>query len=139
MTFDLAYRGDLLLGLIDNQENGFTGGTRLQSMEFTIEADGLEILDMTFRSLATAENFFRDRVIDLGSHFRPDIDSTFGYTLVANGPGGFGFEFVIAGVVLQPVPEPSTWAMTLISFAGLGFAGHRPTGGARRRGSVSCR
>jgi hypothetical protein len=93
MTFDLAYRGDLLLGLIDNQENGFTGGTRLQSMEFTIEADGLEILDMTFRSLATAENFFRDRVIDLGSDFRPDIDSTFGYTLVANGPAGFGFDF----------------------------------------------
>jgi PEP-CTERM motif len=26
---------------------------------------------------------------------------------------------------VTPVPEPSTWAMMLIGFAGLGYAGHR--------------
>jgi hypothetical protein len=92
-------------------------------MEFTIEADGVEILDTTFRSLAVAESFFRDDVIDLGSNFGPDIDLTFGYTLVADGSGGFGFDFAVGGAV----PETSTWAMMLIGFAGLGYAGYRRT------------
>ena len=30
----------------------------------------------------------------------------------------------IRGVSFAPVPEPSTWAMMLIGFAGLGFAAH---------------
>jgi PEP-CTERM motif len=87
-------------------------------MEFTITADGVEILDTTFRSLAIAESFFRDDVIDLGSDLGPNIDLTFGYTLVADGSGGFGFDLAIGGAV----PEPSTWAMMLVGFAGLGFA-----------------
>jgi hypothetical protein len=97
-------------------------------MEFTITADGVEILDTTFRSLAIAESLFRDDVIDLGA-FGPNIDLTFGYTLVADGSGGFGFDLAIGGAV----PEPSTWAMMLVGFAGLGFAGHRST---RRRAGL---
>jgi PEP-CTERM motif len=120
-TFDFAYGGDLELGLIDNQENGFAGGAGFQSMEFTIEDNGVEILDTTFRSLTVAESFFRDDVIDLGSSLGPNFDLTFGYTLVADGPGGFGFDLAIGGAV----PEPSTWAMMLVGFAGLGFMGAR--------------
>jgi hypothetical protein len=122
-TFDFAYGGDLKLGLIADQENGFAGGAGFQSMEFTIEANGVEILDTTFRSLAIAESFFHDDVIDLGSDFGPNFDLTFGYTLVADGPGGFGFDFALGGAV----PEPSTWAMMLMGFAGLGYAGYRST------------
>ena len=66
-TFDFGYRGDLLLGLIDDQQAGFAGGLGFQSMEFTIIADGVEILDSTFRSLAVAESFFHDSVIDLSA------------------------------------------------------------------------
>jgi hypothetical protein len=40
----------------------------------------------------------------------------------------FQFAFSITG---SPVPEPSTWAMMLIGFAGLGFAGYRTTRGRR--------
>jgi hypothetical protein len=122
-TFDFAYRGDLLLGLIDSQVTGFPSGTGFESMEFTIVADGVEILDTTFRSLAVAESFFRDKVIDLGSDIGPNIDLTLGYTLVANGSGGFGVDFAVGGVV----PETSTWTMMLIGFAGLGYAGYRRT------------
>jgi hypothetical protein len=56
---------------------------------------------------------------------------TFGYTLVADGPGGFGFDFALGGAV----PEPSHWAMMLFGFAGLGFAGYRST----RRQAVAFR
>jgi hypothetical protein len=120
-TFDFAYRGDLMLGLIDDQVSGFAGRQGFQSMEFTIEANGVDIFDTTFRSLAVAESFFRDDVIDLGSDFGPNIDLTFGYTLVADGSGGFGFDFALGGAV----PESSTWAMMLVGFAGLGYAGYR--------------
>jgi hypothetical protein len=37
-----------------------------------------------------------------------------------------------AGVIPPPVPEPSTWAMMLLGFVGLGFIGYRRRGGARR-------
>jgi PEP-CTERM motif len=128
-TFDFGYGGDLQLGLIDDQVSGFANGLGFQSMEFTIQADGVEVLDVTFGSLAIAESFFRDDVIDLGADFGPNIDLTFGATLTADGPGGFGFDLAIGGAV----PEPSTWAMMLVGFAGLGFAGHRST---QRRAAV---
>jgi hypothetical protein len=120
-TFDFAYGGNLQLGLIDDQHAGFPGGLGFQSMEFTILDNGVEILDLTFESLAVAESFFDDSVINLGSNLGPNIDLTFGYTLVADGSGGFGFELAIGGAV----PESSTWAMMLIGFGGLGFAGYR--------------
>jgi hypothetical protein len=120
-TFDFGYRGDLLLGLIGSQEDGFAGGLGFQSIEFTITANGVELFDSTFRSLSIAESFFRDSVIDLGSDVGPDIDLTLGYTLVADGSGGFGFDLAVGGAV----PEPSTWAMMLLGFAGLGYVGYR--------------
>ena len=120
-TFDFGYGGDLQLGLIDDQQSGFANGLGFQSMEFTIMADGVEVLDVSFGSLAIAESFFQGDVIDLGSNFGPNIDLTFGTTLIADGPGGFGFDLAIGGAV----PEPSTWAMMLVGFAGLGFAGYR--------------
>ncbi len=131
-TFDFGYGGDLQLGLIDDQVSGFAKGLGFQSMEFTIQADGVEVLDVTFGSLAIAESFFRDDVIDLGADFGPNIDLTFGYTLIADGPGGFGFDLAVGGAV----PEPSTWAMMLVGFAGLGFAGYRST---QRRAAIGLR
>jgi hypothetical protein len=119
-TFDFGYGGDLLLGLIGSQEDGFAGGLGFQSLEFTIDANGVVIFDSTFRSLSIAESFFRDSVIDLGSNAGP-VDLTFGYTLVADGSGGFGFDFAVGGAV----PETSTWGMLLLGFGGLGYAGYR--------------
>jgi hypothetical protein len=98
-TFDFGYGGDLKLGLIDYQLTGFSSGAGFQSMEFTIEADGVEILDATFKSLTVAESFFGDDVIDLGAVFGPDVDLTFGYTLVADGAAGFGFDIAIGSAV----------------------------------------
>ena len=57
-----------MLGLIDDQLTGSAGGLGFQSMEFTILDNGVEILDLTFESLAVAESFFHDGIIDTGSN-----------------------------------------------------------------------
>jgi hypothetical protein len=44
------------------------------------------------------------------------------------GAGAFNASFSLSG---SPVPEPSTWAMMLLGFAGLGFAGYRHARKAR--------
>ena len=90
-------------------------------IEFTVSAGATTILKQTFSSITAADRFFDDQVINLGSSYGPDVDLTFTYTLTADGPGGYGLDFVVGGAV----PEPSTWAMMLIGFAGLGFAGYR--------------
>ena len=73
------------------------------SGEFSISANGVEILSESFVD--------DDSVINLGSNFGPNIDLTF------SGSGVFA--------VGSAVPEPPTWAMMLLGFAGLGFARYR--------------
>ena len=107
-TFDFNYHGDLLLGLIDDQPS--------VSGEFTIVANGVTSLDQTFTYPSIADSFFQDHAIDLGSFSGPAVDLTIGYD------GGFGaFDFAVGGAV----PEASTWAMMLLGFMVLGFAGWR--------------
>jgi hypothetical protein len=60
-----------------------------------------------------------DTVFDLGSDFGPNIDLTVS-----------GFAIVAIGGVVEAVPEPSTWAMMLLGFAGLGFVGYRTQRGS---------
>ena len=38
---------------------------------------------------------------------------------------GTADEIGFSAVTLGSVPEPSTWVMMIVGFAGLGFAGHR--------------
>ena len=55
-------------------------------------------------------------------------------SLTASEPGdSFGFtdDFSNHGVVPRPaVPEPSTWAMLIVAFGGLGYRGSRKTAAA---------
>jgi hypothetical protein len=55
-------------------------------------------------------------------------------TFVIDEPGysAYSIEGVPAGPASTAVPEPSTWAMMLIGFAGLGYAGYRKTKGGSR-------
>ena len=80
--------------------------------DFSVIINGVQVL---------AEDSIDDGVINLGSNFGPNID----LTIVSYGSG----DFVLGGAV----PEPSTWAMMLVGFAGLGFAGYRST----RRGAAT--
>jgi hypothetical protein len=95
-TFDFRYSGDLLLGLID------TIGDVLG--EFTVVANGVTILTVMDPDI----NFFQDNVINLGSFSGSPIDLTI---------SGGGFDFAVGGAI----PEPSTCAMMLTGFLGLGL------------------
>jgi hypothetical protein len=50
-----------------------------------------------------------------------------GVTWVANYGGRYGL-YGLSVALTGDVPEPSTWAMMLLAFAGLGFAGYRSRG-----------
>jgi PEP-CTERM motif len=89
-------------------------------------ANGATLIDATFTNLVSAENYFHDRLIDLGDYSGP-LDLSVDYSLIAGGAGGFGVDLAFAG----QVPEPSTWAMMCVGFATLALAGWRS--GARRR------
>ena len=75
---------------------------------FSIVANGADIL---------SEDIGDNSVINLGSSLGPNIE------LTIEGEG----VFALGGAV----PEPSTWAMMLVGFAGLGFLGYRSTSGGR--------
>ena len=60
--------------------------------------------------------------------FDPDVTPfdapavTLDYTATLQTTSGL---FNDSGTIQSPVPEPSTWAMILLGFVGLGFAGYR--------------
>ncbi len=65
------------------------------------------------------------------------------YSNGGNGPGVYGVVVLVDGVAdyksagglsLTAAPEPSTWAMMMLGFAGLGFAGYRK---ARRTSAIA--
>jgi PEP-CTERM motif len=95
VTFDFADRGDLLLGLIDGSGAVYVTINDAESLETGFGAGG-------------------NSVIFLGSNWGPDIALKI---VMYDGSGDF--------VIGKGVPEPSTWAMMLLGFAGLGYAGYR--------------
>ena len=116
-TFDFASKGDLALGLIAPLDGAPTG---FQQIDFTATVDGTEVVNKSFTSLAAANAFFDNGVVNLGA-VSGVADVVFSYDLVAGGSGGYGMDLAFGGAV----PEPSTWAMMVIGFAGLGYAGYR--------------
>jgi hypothetical protein len=65
--------------------------------------------------------------------FDSALNQTFVMTQNSNYTGGFVLNFTLFGSPVAAVPEPSTWAMMLIGFAGLGFAFRQ----SRRRASLA--
>ncbi len=50
---------------------------------------------------------------------------SYGFLLTPNGVNSWSLASISAAPLADPVPEPSTWAMMLVGFAGLGFVGLR--------------
>jgi hypothetical protein len=115
-----------IFGTAEQFGNAFQGGvgTATSTFDFRFEGDlllgvidGFDFDIIVNGAQVFAGDSLTDTVIDLGSNFGPNIDLTI---------NGFG-DFVIGGAV----PEPSTWAMLLLGFAGLGYAGYWQKRGAK--------
>jgi hypothetical protein len=52
-------------------------------------------------------------------HLNPGVNAITGEFIGSIGSGDFDF------IAESSIPEPSTWGMMLLGFAGLGFAGYR--------------
>jgi hypothetical protein len=106
----------LFLTLFSNEASG----SGFDSLELKIVVDGNSSFTFQTESLDSAEAFFSDNSLLLGVLGAGNQTVDVSYLLTASAVGdGFGFDFGVGGAV----PEPSTWAMMLLGFAGLGYAG----------------
>jgi PEP-CTERM motif len=115
---------DEIFGTADQFGHAFQAGVGTATSTFDFRDPGdllLGVVD-TFGSVDVIVNGAQifeiggsvtDTVINLGN-LGPNID------LTINGFGIFAF-----GGVVEAVPEPSTWALMLLGFGGLGFVGYR--------------
>jgi PEP-CTERM motif len=60
-------------------------------------------------------------------HFVTQVVGTGSDTLVFTDANNPGFDYLDSVSLTTGIPEASTWAMMLLGFAGLGFAGYRKT------------
>jgi hypothetical protein len=124
---------------LDNSVTLAGGGPNLlsQTWAFTPAAsgtdagqsnDGASVNDLSFGGVTAGsyDTFSQTFTTTPGSSYV----YTFDFIAVGSGPSGF----MVSENVASGVPEASTWAMTLVGIAGLGFAAHRR---ATRKGGVA--
>jgi PEP-CTERM motif-containing protein len=124
------------LKLLSDSLADTSAGIAFDSLDFQVIVDGTTRKTLTFSSLtgsSGAEKFFDADVVSLGSIAAGsqsiEIEYVLDYKSGTSAGVGDGFGFAYALVDPRPVratvPEPSTWAMLLIGFGGLAFAGRR--------------
>jgi PEP-CTERM motif len=116
---DFNFTADLPDGLYLTLNPGDSGNDF--SSELKIDFGG-NTYDFAFANVEDAQNFFGNNRLHLASGGGQFFDLS--YSLTEMPIGGFQFDYIVT------VPEPSTWAMLLVGFAGLGFAGYRRSGKA---------
>ena len=108
--------GTFLLDLLDNTSLG----TGFDSAEFQIFLNGNLFDSQSFPSLAVAQAFFSNNLIDIPTGVGPsNVQLVFDETMSSD--EGFNFDYAI----VSATPLPSSWTMMLIGLAGLGFVGYR--------------
>jgi PEP-CTERM motif len=109
------------------------------------DADGsaiaLEAFQINFASGQTGTSsyseidvIFPDNIFNLGeipTSFSADLAPYQGSSETYYNNGA-AYDFYVTHIEASPVPEPPTWAMLLLGFAGLGFAGYRWRGAFAR-------
>ena len=99
-----------------------------------VDVDGNPPYSFPLTSLSAAETFFASgKSLALGKAAAGPQSIEIEYSLTFNAGtsaapmDGLGFTYALKDPPLN-IPEPSTWAMILIGFAGLAFAGYRARG-----------
>jgi len=136
-TFDFTTsKGESLdLKLLSGSFADTSAGIAFDSLDLQVLVDGGAPHVYPFSSLtgsSGAEKFFDADLVRLGSIAAGsqsiEIEYVLGYkSSTSAAPGdGFGFTYALVDPPRSAaVPEPSTWAMMLVGFASLAFAGYR--------------
>jgi hypothetical protein len=112
-------QGHLILGLLGNQALS----TGFSSLQFSVDVDGAQVLDKDFTSLASAESYFSDQALDLGtvsdSAANLTVSVNFDLTSTAS-QSGFAEDFVIGTTARNGPPGITAPATATV---GVGEAG----------------
>jgi PEP-CTERM motif len=126
LTFLTTTTEDIFLNLTSGIGSLPAGDTFSLVFSYDINGDGV-VNSPTFTSLAAADAYFNGMAIDLGNFDAgtQSLDLTYAFTAMGD-PPSYEITYDIAGTSVAPtVPEPSTWAMMLIGFGGLGYMSWR--------------
>jgi hypothetical protein len=116
-TFTLAGTSGLVVGLLDF--TGYDGGLPM-AIDFNVSNFGATLLSQSFTTLASASAYFTDHALSLGN-FSGNVDLMLSFTLTGMNAQGADFSYLVAsGVLTNPVPEPSEWALLLVGLGVLG-------------------
>ena len=112
-------------------------GIGFDSLELQVvdKVHGSTLLSQTFSSPNAAETFFQENgnslklgaVGDGGQSIEIDFSLSYLNSTGITAGASFGFAYALVDPPALNAPEPSTWVMMLIGFAGLGLAGYRAT------------
>ena len=123
---DFAFSTTTAEALSIDLGSGTASGAGFDNLEFEIIVDGQKIFDQNFTE-SEAEAFFDGSTLALGIFAAGNQTVALSYLLTAAGdPPSFSVIYGLEGIPTgSPVPEPSTWAMLLAGFAGLGVVALR--------------
>ena len=115
--FATSESDELILNLLDYD----VAGDGFDELNLDVKINGADH-PFSFTLLSAAEAFFGGNELDFGAIDTGNQDIEISFALAASRVGdGFGFAYDF-GPSKTDLPEPSTWAMMLVGFAGLAFA-----------------
>ena len=125
--------GHLELGLINN----IVTGAGFSNLVLSVIENGFTLLTQNFATVAAANAYFNDHVIDLGAwatHLPAGqlLNVKVNMQLTANAAGCYGFDFVLADPVTVPEPD----SLALFAIGGLGMLGWSQRGKGGKKDNI---
>jgi hypothetical protein len=97
---------------------GFLGASALNTgfdlLDLSISNHGVSLFSHTFSSLAEANLFFSDKVLDLGLFGAGMQDVIITSSLTASSANGYAFSYALGSAVTAAVPEASSWLLLMM-------------------------
>jgi len=126
LTFLTTTTEDIYLNLTSGAGALPAGDTFSLTFGYDINGEGW-VYSPTFTTLAAADAYFNNMAINLGdlNAGTQTLDLSYDFTGMGDAPSYMITYNTSMTSVTPTIPEPSTWAMMLIGFGGLGFMGWR--------------